>query len=174
MVVMPIAHDKDNGIGDGGGEGDLIDDVDDNNLAGRRGKLLSSYLCDIRAVVLVNIIAKRNLAKLFRSSSTSPMVGPWTLNATYWTIIKHACRQERGGPFGDGGCTKRWQCFMQLTSCNGQAAQEVRFPQWSYGRTQIVKLLPPHRTGQGAAAAGILRHGWAQVHTEIHAQHGLE
>jgi hypothetical protein len=102
MGVVPIAHNKDDGNRDRGGSGNLIDGIDNNNIAVKRGKLLSLYLCDGRAAVLLIIITKRNLSKLFCSSSTSLMVGPWTSNAMYWTIVKHACRIERGGPFKDG------------------------------------------------------------------------
>jgi hypothetical protein len=72
VVPIVIVHDKDQDKGNGGGGGgrDCIEEYDNNNDAVRKGELLSSYSsCGIRAVVLVNLGANCNLAKLFCFSS---------------------------------------------------------------------------------------------------------
>ncbi|KAL3817162.1 hypothetical protein ACHAXA_006162 [Cyclostephanos tholiformis] len=68
-VVSSVAHD---GEEDGGNRiHDEYDDDDDDDGDGiRKGESYSSS-CDVRAVVLVNMGANRNLARLFRSSSSS-------------------------------------------------------------------------------------------------------
>jgi hypothetical protein len=72
MGVMPVAHDmdKENGTGGGGGGGSCIEDNIKGDDAVGKGTLLSSYsLCNVCAVVPMNLGANRNLAKLFNFSS---------------------------------------------------------------------------------------------------------
>jgi hypothetical protein len=121
MGVVPIAHDKNedygNGGGGGGGGGDWIDDNDDDNNAVRRGKLLS-YLCDILAVVLMNMGTNCNLAKLLHFFSTSLMVGQCTSHAMYWTVVERTTRQMYTQ-------ARMWSCsrtdFLRRGRCQSMA-----------------------------------------------------
>ncbi len=79
MGVVHIAHDEDKYkvSGEGGGCGNHIEDNDNNNDVVGKGILLLSYsLCNVRVVVLVNMGANHNLAKLFCFSSLSSASSP--------------------------------------------------------------------------------------------------